>query len=155
MEVQYSKTKTHAIQALTKTYETDIQTLFHYFSTNKGIQQWFPELSFDEDKLYFQLENQTPIAMHIWEYTKPTQIKFEWATGTVEMTLTALSPNETSLHLHESLPQTIEHLGMDFAGWQYKIDALKMLIEKGHMPNQSEFDFKARATQILDILKLK
>lgn len=104
MEVQYSKTKTHAIQALTKTYETDIQTLFHYLSTNKGIQQWFPELSFDEDKLYFQLENQTPIAMHIWEYTKPTQIKFEWATGTVEMTLTALSPNETSLHLHESLP---------------------------------------------------
>ena len=60
MEVQYSKTKTHAVQALTKIYKTDIQTLFHYLSTNKGIQQWFPELSFDEDKLYFHLENQAP-----------------------------------------------------------------------------------------------
>lgn len=155
MEVQYSKTKTQANQTLTKTYETDIQTLFQYISTNKGIQQWFPELYFEADKLYFHLENQAPISMHIWEYTKPTQLKFEWATGTVEMTLTSLSPNETSLHLHESLPLTFEHLGMDFAGWQYKIEALKMLIEKGHMPNQSEFDFKARATQIIDILKLK
>lgn len=154
MEVQYSKTKTHAVQVLTKTYETDIQTLFYYLSTNKGVQQWFPELYFEADKLYFQLENQAPISMHIREYKKPTQLKFEWATGTVEMTLTALSPNETSLHLHESLPQTFEHLGMDFAGWQYKIEALKSLIEEGHMPNQSEFDFKARAAQIIDTLKL-
>lgn len=34
MEVQYSKTKTHAVQALTKTYATDIQALFHCLSTN-------------------------------------------------------------------------------------------------------------------------
>lgn len=154
MNITYSKTKYHAQQTLSHTFKTDIDTLFYFLSTNEGIQQWFPELYFDNDKLYFHLENQAPIPMHISVYRKPTQLKFEWATGTVEMTLSSISSIKTALCFHESLPKTFEHLGMDFAGWQYKIDALKMLIELGHMPNQSDYNFKAQATQIMNTLNL-
>ncbi|NWK85104.1 hypothetical protein HYE69_09840, partial [Staphylococcus sp. GSSP0090] len=48
METVYSKDEQGAYQPLKITIEQDAKTVFNLLSTTEGIQQWFPQLSFEE-----------------------------------------------------------------------------------------------------------
>lgn len=50
METQYSKDGQGVYQTLKIDIDGDKETIFNYLSTTEGIQQWFPQLSFEKEK---------------------------------------------------------------------------------------------------------
>lgn len=154
MKIHYSKDEKNVYQTLTHTINTDVKTLFHALSTTEGIQQWFPELYFENHTLYFKMTEQTTIPMAILAYEENAQIQFEWATGNVRFTLTPIDANQTTVELYETLPYDFENIAMDFAGWQFQILNLTKRLETGEGLNRQQFDFAHHASKVTQTLNL-
>ena len=54
METQYSKDGQGVYQTLKIDIDGDKETIFNYLSTTEGIQQWFPQLSFEKKRSEWQ-----------------------------------------------------------------------------------------------------
>ena len=48
MAIQYAKDKSGVYQTINLKIKSDVHRIFDYLSTTEGIQQWFPQLSFQE-----------------------------------------------------------------------------------------------------------
>ena len=48
MAIQYAKDQSGIYQTINLKIKSDAHSIFDYLSTTEGIQQWFPQLSFQE-----------------------------------------------------------------------------------------------------------
>ena len=80
METQYSKDGQGVYQTLQIDIDGDKETIFNYLSTTEGIQQWFPQLSFEKrevnGKMYFHLEEEDDLEMTITHLEENKTIGF-------------------------------------------------------------------------------
>ena len=145
MNVQYEKTKFDAFQTIEVDVKARINKVFNLISTTEGIQQWFPQLSFEEadGELYvnFGMDDGTNEQSIVIQHEAPTHITFTWAIGEVEFKLTD-QEDITHLYFHERMPFEFDHVAEDFTGWQLQIENLKSVAETGEQKamEQSMFD---------------
>ncbi|MDN5906992.1 MAG: hypothetical protein L0H33_01325, partial [Staphylococcus equorum] len=82
MEAQYSKDGQGVYQTLKINIDADKEAIFNYLSTTEGIQQWFPQLSFEtrevHGKMYFHLEEEDDLEMTITHFEENKVVGFTW-----------------------------------------------------------------------------
>lgn len=129
----YHKTDTHFTQLLSIEINANVNTIMSYLSTSKGIQQWFPQLSFHQEgnqKVLLFNMNETSIQMSVLDETNDT-IAFTWGEGTV--TLQVIEQHDfAELKLTEVMPVSYDMLVKDFTGWLCQMDNIKYVSETGN-----------------------
>ncbi|MDG0842955.1 SRPBCC domain-containing protein [Staphylococcus equorum] len=158
MEVQYSKDGHGVYQTLKINIDADKEAIFKYLSTTEGIQQWFPQLSFEtrgvNGKIYFHLEKQDDLEMTITYFKENKTIGFTWDIGTVKFELNN-KVQQTELTFIEYLPSEFPHIILDFAGWQFHMESIKSIAETGKPINSQDYDFDNKNEAIEAQLKLE
>ncbi|PHK50535.1 SRPBCC domain-containing protein [Staphylococcus edaphicus] len=158
MEAVYSKDEQGAYQTLKITIKQDAATVFKYLSTTEGIQQWFPQLSFEDrkvgGKMKFHMDGQADMEMEITAIEENETIGFTWDIGTVRFDLHD-SGNETVLIFDECLPFEFPHIVLDFSGWQFQMESIKRVVETGSPLDQKDCDFDSKKQEIEEKLDLK
>ncbi|RIP36095.1 hypothetical protein BUZ14_05435 [Staphylococcus gallinarum] len=157
MEINYIKNDKGVYQTLEILINEQLNTVFNYLTTTKGIQQWFPQLYVENrnvhGSLYFHIADGEDLRMDILQFDEPNTFEFTWDIGTVKFQLVE-KQDQTVLTLKEYLPYEFPHIIIDFSGWQYQMESLKNLIEHGEVIAQSDFDFETNQLEIKDKLRL-
>ncbi|WP_323703464.1 SRPBCC domain-containing protein [Mammaliicoccus sp. Dog046] len=157
MNVNYQTDTTHAYQTITINIQAPQAHIFKLLATTDGIQQWFPQLSFEEEKagsrLLFDLGNDQYEYFNITDYEPKHHIAYTWDNGHVDFTLEETNEN-VQLTFKEALPYTFKTIGNDFTGWYFQIQSVKKLAETGQPLSQSDFDFASKTKEIEDILNI-
>lgn len=131
MQTSYHMKDSNLYQKVITQIDSSPDNIFVYLGTTKGIQQWFPELSFKgTERLLFDLGNDEFEDMEVFRYESPKFIHFEWAEGEVEILLEG-DEDKTQLVLNERLPAAFENAARDFSGWQFKVESIKNIAEHG------------------------
>lgn len=154
MQTSYHTKDNHVYQKVITRIDSTPEDIFPYLGTTKGIQQWFPELSFKgTERLLFELEDDQFKEMKIFRYENPKFIHFSWADGEVEI---LLDENEegSQLVLNERLPVSFENAARDFAGWQFKVKSIKELAEDREPPEMDKQQFDLVQKEVEDNLDL-
>lgn len=158
MEAVYSKDEQGAYQTLKIIIEQDVATVFKLLSTTEGIQQWFPQLSFEDrqvgGKMKFQMDGQDDEEMEITAFEENETIGYTWDIGTVRFDLHDTG-KETVLIFDECLPFAFPHIILDFAGWQFQMKNIKQVAETGSSIDQQALDFDSKKQEIAEKLNLK
>ncbi|NMA65211.1 MAG: hypothetical protein GX957_03080 [Clostridiaceae bacterium] len=131
MQTSFHVKDDYAYQKVMIEISSTPEEIFPYLATTKGVQQWFPELSYrGSEELRFDLGDGTYEDMEVMRYDNPNVIHFTWATGEVEILLEG-NEDKTQLILNERLPLSFETVAQDFTGWQFKVKSIKNFIEQG------------------------
>ncbi|NMA80414.1 MAG: hypothetical protein GX966_00510 [Jeotgalicoccus halophilus] len=131
MQTSYHTKDNQAYQKVMVEINSSKEEIFAHLATTKGIQEWFPELSFKGPKrMVFNLGNDEYAKMDVLRYDNPNFIHFTWDTGEVEILLED-AENSTQLILNERLPSSFDNVARDFAGWQFKTESIKSIAEGG------------------------
>lgn len=158
METQYSKDGQGVYQTLKIDIDGDKETIFNYLSTTEGIQQWFPQLSFEKrevnGKMYFHLEEEDDLEMTITHLEENKTIGFTWDIGNVKFELNN-KVQQTELTFIEYLPFEFSHIIIDFAGWQFHMESIKSIVETGKPLNSRDYDFNSKNEAIEAQIKLE
>ncbi|MBL0848334.1 hypothetical protein MXL97_11240 [Mammaliicoccus fleurettii] len=157
MNVNYQTDETHAHQTITTNIHSHKSHIFKLLGTTTGIQQWFPELSFEEEKegsrLAFDLGDNQYEYFDITNYESDSRIAYNWDQGHVDFTLEE-NGDTTTLTFKESLPYTFQTIANDFTGWYFQIQSVKKLAETGQPLSKSDFDFESKTKEIESSLKI-
>ena len=154
MQTSYHMKDNNIYQKVITRIDSSPENIFAYLGTTKGIQQWFPELSFKgTERLLFDLENDEFEDMEIFRYENPKFIHFAWAEGEVEILLDG-DGDDTQLVLNERLPAAFENAARDFSGWQFKVKSIKNIAEHGEPAEMDRQYFESVQKDIEEILKL-
>lgn len=154
MQTSYHMKDNYVYQKVMTRIDSTPENIFPYVGTTKGIQEWFPELSFKgTERLMFQLEEDTFEEMEIFRYENPRFIHFEWADGEVEILIDG-DDTGAQIVLNERLPVTFEHVSRDFAGWQFKVKCIKEVTENREAPEMDPQQFEAVQKEIESNLDL-
>ena len=154
MQTSYHTKDNHVYQKVMIRIDKTPENIFPSLGTTKGIQKWFPELSFKgTERMLFQLEKDVFEEMDILRYENPNFIHFTWADGEVEILLEAQEEG-SQLVLNERLPVSFEHAARDFAGWQFKVKSIKDIAEDREAPEMDEQQFEAIQKEIEKKLNL-
>ena len=158
MEAQYSKDGQGVYQTLKINIDADKEAIFNYLSTTEGIQQWFPQLSFEtrevHGKMYFHLEEEDDLEMTITHFEENKVVGFTWDIGTVKFELNRKN-QQTELTFIEYLPFEFPNIILDFAGWQFHMESIKSIAETGKPLNSQDYDFDSKNETIEAQLKLE
>lgn len=156
MNVQYRTDNTHAHQTISIDITSNTSHVFKLLGTTTGIKQWFPELSFEEERegsrLVFDLGNGQCEYFNITSYEPNNHIAFTWAEGNVDFILEDKGDTIT-LTFKESLPYTFQAIAKDFTGWYFQIQSVKKLAETGQPLSKSDFDFESKSKEVEESLK--
>lgn len=151
MTIQYAKDQQGVYQTITVNISNGAHHIFKYLSTTEGIQQWFPQLSFQEravgGKVYFHIAESENIEMRITHFEENKVIGFTWDIGKVRFELYE-HPSYVALIFYEYLPFEFPHTALDFAGWQFQLESIKNIAETGEALDQYNYDFDAKKTEI-------
>lgn len=145
----YGKLRDPATLEFRRTFATDIDTLWSYFTDPEKRQKWFCAgetddfvggrmvFDFDHRKLSkgpppekYADEERATFEGKILEYDPPNRLAFDWpgSAGTdttkVEITLTAVADDKTELVLVHSGLDNPDHLIGALAGWHAHFDLL-------------------------------
>ncbi|MFH4875614.1 SRPBCC domain-containing protein [Staphylococcus cohnii] len=151
MAIQYAKDQSGIYQTINLKIKSDAHSIFDYLSTTEGIQQWFPQLSFQErvegGKMLFHLDDSEDLEMRITHFEANKRIGFTWDIGKVKFELYE-HQSYVELIFYEYLPFEFPHITLDFAGWQFQIESIKNIAETGKPLEQQDCDFEAKKTEI-------
>lgn len=154
MQTSYHMKDNNVYQKVITRIDSSPEYVFQCLGTTKGIQQWFPELSFKgTERLIFDLGNEEFEDMEIFRYENPKFIHFAWAEGEVEILLDAEEDN-TQLVLNERLPASFENAARDFSGWQFKVESIKNCAEHGEPLEMDREHFESVQQEIEKNLNL-
>lgn len=154
MQTSYHMKDNNVYQKVITRIDSSPEYVFQCLGTTKGIQQWFPELSFKgTERLIFDLGNDEFEDMEIFRYENPKFIHFAWAEGEVEILLDAEEDN-TQLVLNERLPASFENAARDFSGWQFKVESIKNFSEHGEPLEMDRQHFESVQQEIEKNLNL-
>lgn len=157
MNVNYRTDETHAHQTIDVSIHSHKSHVFKLLGTTEGIKQWFPELSFEEERagsqLIFDLGNNEHEYAKITDYHPNNHIGYDWDQGHVDFSLEE-NGDTVTLTFKESLPFTFETIANDFTGWYFQIQSVKKLAETGQPLSKDAFDFKSKTDEIEQTLNL-
>ncbi|MEB7816150.1 SRPBCC domain-containing protein [Mammaliicoccus sciuri] len=157
MNVNYRTDETHAHQTIDVSIHSHKSHVFKLLGTTEGIKQWFPELSFEEERagsqLIFDLGNNEYEYAKITDYHPNDHIGYDWDQGHVDFSLEE-NGDTVTLTFKESLPFTFETIANDFTGWYFQIQSVKKLAETGQPLSKYAFDFKSKTDEIGQTLNL-
>ncbi len=154
MQTSYHMKDNNIYQKVIARIDSSPEHVFAYLGTTKGIQQWFPVLSFKgTERLIFDLGNDNFEDMEIFRYESPKFIHFAWAEGEIEILLDDDEDN-TQLVLNERLSATFENVARDFSGWQLKVKSIKNIAEHGEPVEMDRQHFESVQKDIEKNLKL-
>ena len=152
MEIFFKKTEDAYIQSLKSTMNGPRKTIYPLLSTTEGISSWFPQLSFRDNELVFDLGNNEEEIMKVLETEQDKHISFTWDIGKVSITLND-SKGKTDIMIESELPFEFSHIIRDFTGWQYQIQNLNHVYETGEILPLDKFDFEKVESEIDSLLK--
>ena len=154
MQTSYHMKDNNIYQKVITRIDSSPENIFAYLGTTKGIQQWFPELSFKGTvRLLFDRGNDEFEDMKIFRYENPKFIHFAWAEGEVEILLDG-DGDDTQLVLNERLPAAFENAARDFSGWQFKVKSIKNIAEHGEPAEMDRQYFESVQKDTEESLKL-
>lgn len=157
MKVEYRKDESQAYQTITLEIKTEQDYLFNLLGTTNGIKQWFPELSFEEEKegsrLKFDLGNDEYEYAEITDYTANKHIAYTWDVGHVDFSIEDRG-NSVLLTFNEKMPFTFENIPNDFTGWYFQLQNVKKLAEENQLLSEDEFNFEEKSKEVEEQLNL-
>ncbi|MDF2541570.1 MAG: hypothetical protein K0S47_1288 [Herbinix sp.] len=125
-------------------FNTSVEEVWSWLTTNKKLSQWFSEISIDNLReggfVMFDMQDGTFVEMEIYELKDNSVLEYNWGEDRVRFELYP-EAGGCLLLLKEKLQKITDHTPKDLAGWHVCLDVIQTLIDNRTLGNR-EFEWK-------------